>query len=246
MRRDARRARLLPAGRGRRAGGAAAGRPGVRAAAGAGLGFAKPLGLLLVTWAVWMAASVTPRRTGRATVIGACALLAIAGAGRGARAGGRRRAGGGWWARRRAEWRRARCRRGSGAPAVARVGGRVRGDLRGDGAAGRLLARRVGDREADGHGVRERRERLALVPAARPVDGGRGPQLLLPRPPRDGDRDQGGRDAARRGLQPRAGAARGAVGDRRVHVRGDAVGGRAAAAARACAAARCWSAWRRW
>ena len=30
-------------------------------------------------------------------------------------------------------------------------------------------------------------------------------------------------------LQPRAGAARGAVGDRRVRVRGDAVGGRAAA-----------------
>ena len=29
---------------------------------GAGLGFAKPLGLLLVTWVVWMAASVTPIR----------------------------------------------------------------------------------------------------------------------------------------------------------------------------------------
>ena len=29
---------------------------------GAGLGFAKPLGLLLVTWAVWMASSVTPMR----------------------------------------------------------------------------------------------------------------------------------------------------------------------------------------
>ena len=28
------------------------------------LGFAKPLGLLLVTWAVWMAASVTPLRYG--------------------------------------------------------------------------------------------------------------------------------------------------------------------------------------
>ena len=27
---------------------------------GAGLGFAKPLGVLLVTWMVWMAASVTP------------------------------------------------------------------------------------------------------------------------------------------------------------------------------------------
>ena len=27
---------------------------------GAGLGFSKPLGVLLVTWMVWMAASVTP------------------------------------------------------------------------------------------------------------------------------------------------------------------------------------------
>ena len=117
-------------------------------------------------------------------------------------------------------------------PAVARLGGRVRGRVRRDGAAGRLLARRVGDREADGHGVRQRVERLGLVPAARPVDGRRGPQLLLPRPPGDGDRDQGRGHDARRGLQPRVRAAGGAVGDRRVHVRGHAVGGRAAAAGR--------------
>ena len=32
---------------------------------GAGLGFAKPLGLLLLTWVVWMLASVGRRRTRR-------------------------------------------------------------------------------------------------------------------------------------------------------------------------------------
>ena len=37
---------------------------------GAGLGFAKPLGLLLVTWLVWMAASVTPIAYGTTTVRG--------------------------------------------------------------------------------------------------------------------------------------------------------------------------------
>ena len=46
---------------------------------GAGLGFAKPVGLLLVTWAVWMASSVTPVAYGPATVIGAVVLLAVAG-----------------------------------------------------------------------------------------------------------------------------------------------------------------------
>src|SRR5918994_4188312 len=47
---------------------------------GAGLGFAKPLGLLLVTWAVWMASSVMPVAYGTATVIAAAAALAVAGA----------------------------------------------------------------------------------------------------------------------------------------------------------------------
>ena len=42
---------------------------------GAGLGFSKPLGLLLLTWAVWMAASVTPIRYGTPTVLGAAALV---------------------------------------------------------------------------------------------------------------------------------------------------------------------------
>jgi YYY domain-containing protein len=79
---------------------------------GAGLGFAKPLGLLLVTWAVWMAASVTPLRYGTGTVIAAVVALAVAGA----LAAARQRAlaarlgesRGGWWARRRAEWVAAR------------------------------------------------------------------------------------------------------------------------------------------
>ena len=43
---------------------------------GAGLGFAKPLGLLLVTWVVWMAASVTRIPYGITTVLVAVALLA--------------------------------------------------------------------------------------------------------------------------------------------------------------------------
>ncbi|MGH2948130.1 MAG: hypothetical protein ACRDPC_18065, partial [Solirubrobacteraceae bacterium] len=46
---------------------------------GAGLGFAKPLGLLLLAWAVWMAASVGLAPYGSATVIVAAALLAVAG-----------------------------------------------------------------------------------------------------------------------------------------------------------------------
>jgi len=79
---------------------------------GAGLGFSKPLGLLLVTWAVWMAASVTPLRYGVGTAIGAIAALAVAGA----LAAARQRAlearlsepRGGWLARRRAAWVAAR------------------------------------------------------------------------------------------------------------------------------------------
>ena len=47
---------------------------------GAGLGFAKPLGLLLVTWAVWMAVSLGIVSYSTATVVGAAAVLAVAGA----------------------------------------------------------------------------------------------------------------------------------------------------------------------
>ncbi|HEX5618697.1 MAG TPA: DUF2298 domain-containing protein [Solirubrobacteraceae bacterium] len=46
---------------------------------GAGLGFAKPLGLLLLTWAVWMLASVTPVSYSTTTVLVVAALMALAG-----------------------------------------------------------------------------------------------------------------------------------------------------------------------
>src|SRR5437764_1169265 len=47
---------------------------------GAGLGFAKPLGVLLVTWLAWMAASLGVASYGTGTIVGAWALVAIAGA----------------------------------------------------------------------------------------------------------------------------------------------------------------------
>jgi uncharacterized membrane protein len=79
---------------------------------GAGLGFAKPLGLLLVTWAVWMAASVTPLPYGVGTVVGALVVLTVAGVLAAARqralAARLTEARGGWWARRRGEWAAAR------------------------------------------------------------------------------------------------------------------------------------------
>ena len=77
---------------------------------GAGLGFAKPLGLLLVTWLVWMAGAVGVVPYGTGTVVGAAALVAVAGL----LAEARRRAlasqlaekeqSRSWWGRRRAEW----------------------------------------------------------------------------------------------------------------------------------------------
>ena len=111
-----------------------------------------------------MAASVTPISYGTTTVLVVVALLAVAGGLAAARqrtlAARLSEDGEGWWARRRAQWIGARAlpaedpaRRA----AVARLGGRVRGRVRRDGAARRLLARRVGDREADGHGVHQRR-----------------------------------------------------------------------------------------
>jgi YYY domain-containing protein len=75
---------------------------------GAGLGFAKPLGLLLVAWAVWMAASLGAVPYGPWTVVGAVALLAVAGALAAARHRelwarlDERPEARGWWARRRA------------------------------------------------------------------------------------------------------------------------------------------------
>jgi len=79
---------------------------------GAGLGFAKPLGLLLLTWSVWMLVSVTPVRYSTATIL---VVAGVLGAG-GVLVAARQRAlaarlgppAGGWWARRRAEWTAAR------------------------------------------------------------------------------------------------------------------------------------------
>jgi YYY domain-containing protein len=46
---------------------------------GAGLGFAKPLGLLLLTWAVWMLVSVAPVSYTTTTVLVVAAVMALAG-----------------------------------------------------------------------------------------------------------------------------------------------------------------------
>jgi YYY domain-containing protein len=47
---------------------------------GAGLGFGKPLGVLLITWLVWMAGSLGVAPYGRGTIVGATVLVAVAGA----------------------------------------------------------------------------------------------------------------------------------------------------------------------
>ena len=147
---------------------------------GRGVAFAKPLGLLLATWLVWVGGSLRLVPQGLATWIA-----------RRGRAGGGRRA------------RVVALAAGAAAAGAAVVGGARARRVRGDGAARRLLARRLADREADGHGVHQRRRRRAPLPARGPVDGGGGPQLLLPRPP-DGGRARAavGGGAGRR-LQPR-------------------------------------------
>ncbi|CAA9524738.1 MAG: hypothetical protein AVDCRST_MAG30-3280, partial [uncultured Solirubrobacteraceae bacterium] len=89
-------------------------------------------------------------------------------------------------------------------PAAAhRGGGGLRRRVPRRGAARRLLAGRPRHREADGHGVPDGDQREHRDAAARPVDVGRGPQLLLPRPLSDGVRDPPHRGGAERGLQPR-------------------------------------------
>src|SRR4051812_46595751 len=45
---------------------------------GAGLGFAKPVGLLLIGWLVWMAGSLHVVPYGRGAIIGAFVLVALA------------------------------------------------------------------------------------------------------------------------------------------------------------------------
>jgi YYY domain-containing protein len=46
---------------------------------GSGLGFGKPLGVLLVTWLVWMAGSLGAVPYGRGAIVGATAVVAVAG-----------------------------------------------------------------------------------------------------------------------------------------------------------------------
>jgi YYY domain-containing protein len=80
---------------------------------GAGLGFAKPLGVLLLTWAVWMTASLGIAPYSTATVLVVAGLLALAGALAAARqrelgARAQEQPAAGWWARRRAAWVTAR------------------------------------------------------------------------------------------------------------------------------------------
>ncbi len=75
---------------------------------GAGLGFAKPFGVLLLTWTVWIVVSLGVVPYSTATVLGVATVLAAAGAlaalrtwRLGVRAGAPAT---GWWGRRRAEW----------------------------------------------------------------------------------------------------------------------------------------------
>ena len=139
---------------------------------GAGLGLGKVLGLLLVTWLVWLGGTSTlvPYGTGSAALWIAlvCALGLLAWVrgweGRRAVARGEPR---GWLARRR--WRRlaragARARPAAPAAVLGRRG-RVPRRLRRDGAARRLLARHLEHREADGHGVPDGRQPGGHVPA---------------------------------------------------------------------------------
>jgi YYY domain-containing protein len=80
---------------------------------GAGLGFSKPLGLLLLTWVVWMLGSTGLAHYSTTTVLVVAALMALGAglvAGRQSVLGSKLRepGGDGWFARRRLEWIAAR------------------------------------------------------------------------------------------------------------------------------------------
>ena len=127
---------------------------------GAGLGFTKIFGLLLVTWLVWMAASLHVVRLRRLPlIIGVLVLLAVSRPAVGAAVAARWASG---WPRGdavAAVGRGSRCRRRSGAPAACL--GAPRSSSRSAAAMGRCspsyVAGRLGHREADGHGVHQRR-----------------------------------------------------------------------------------------
>jgi hypothetical protein len=153
---------------------------------GAGLGFAKPLGLLLVAWLVWIGGSleIVPYTTASAIVAVVVVALAGLACALGLRRGPPKQR---WW---RAPRPGARAAGARSVPLAAadRRRGRLRRDVLRDGAARRLLARRLEHREADGHGLHQRAQPEPLVPTARPVAGRRRSELLLLRPPGDGDR----------------------------------------------------------
>ena len=147
----------------------------------------------------------------------------------------------------------------AGAGSRARAAGRRPGAAAGPGSAPRscsrsptrsvallvvLRARRVEHREADGHGVHQRDQRVVALPAARPVDERRDAQLLLPRPPRPGLADPSC-SASRPTPATSSPSALlfGAHRDRGLHVRRDAVGGRRPRARQRRAAARSRPGW---
>ena len=207
---------------------------------GAGLGFAKVLGVLLVGWLVWMAGQhrargLRPgddRRRVRARRRARRARRVAAAPGRGAaalRCGGAAARAVRPLAPRPAR-RAGAARRGPrAAAAVARLRGRVRGRVRRDGAADGLRARRLEHREADGRDADDGDRGVGQLPAAGRVDGGGDGQLLLPRPPAAGAARPRALARAERRLQPRGRRAVRAVRLGGLHARGDAVGGGAGA-----------------
>ena len=134
---------------------------------GRGVAFAKPLGLLLATWLVWMPGSLGLLPHGLGVWIGAVALLVVAGALA-------------WWRRRPPLWEglTRRCLLWSEGLALLAF------------AAMALLVAYSPDvwqteKPMDMAFINAAGTRDSFPPAG-PVDGGRGPQLLLPRPPDGG------------------------------------------------------------
>ena len=192
---------------------------------GAGLGFAKVLGMLLVTWLVWLAASLHVVAYGVPLIVGVLVLVAVVSllvVLRLRSLGTRVEEG----ATSRRLLRRAlplddpvRRRLFWGAEAVFAVCY----------ALGALLASLAPDvwntEKPMDMAFITAHQRVRPLPAARPVDERRDAQLLLPRPRRLRVADQAARARARRRLSAVVGRAAGADGDRRVRVRRHAVGG---------------------
>ena len=203
-------AALLGAHRADRARRGAAGGSVLARLPGAGLGLGKVLGLAFVTWLVWMggALDADPVRTAERRAVGrvrvrarAARLRARLGGPPGRRPGRAARVAG---PPPLAPARRPACRSPTrSARRLFWAAEAVFAVTFAPPPPRRLLARRLAHREADGHGVPQRRQPRGDVPARGPVVRGRRPQLLLPRPPRDGRARQARRPAPGRGLQRR-------------------------------------------